>query len=424
MRSDQTALRAARSGPMSARYLSFVGAIGLSSIGDAAWTIALASTVVGKTDATTAGAVLALAGVPRIAALLGTGAVADRYGPVRVMVGSDLMRCALMGAAAVAVLGIGPSVPLLIAVAALLGLLGAFFLPASGALRPQLLPPDELVRGNALYLMGLRAGQTAGGPVGAWLLGLGGMVAVAAANAVSFLVSAVAVSRSRPPVPAEQKQPTAAGPPVPAEPPASRPKLITQIAEGMRYAAAHRELRLLLGASGLVGLAGAGPINIGLVLLSEHLGAGAAGAGVLLSAFTVGAAAAFLVSLVLPVRRRPGIGVVVSVVAQAAALLLLGHVGSVVAAAACYAALGAAGAQASLILVSLIQRLAAVPMRGRVMAIVSLLDFVAPTIGNLALGAAVDGFGFPVTLALHAVAAAAALALFLASPVLRGARLD
>ncbi|WP_394437530.1 MFS transporter [Streptomyces sp. SGAir0957] len=402
--------RAARSGPMSARYLSFVGSIGLSSIGDAAWTIALASTVVGKTDATTAGAVLALAGVPRISALLGTGAVADRYGPVRVMVASDVVRCALMGAAALAVLAIGPSVPLLIAVAALLGLLGAFFLPASGALRPLLLPPEELVRGNALYLMGLRAGQTAGGPVGAWLLGLGGMVAVAGANAVSFLVSAVAVSRSRPPAA--------------AEPPTARPKLIKQIAEGLRYAAGHRELRLLLAAGGLVGLAGAGPINIGLVLLSEHLGAGAAGAGVLLSAFTVGAAAAFLVSLVLPVRRHPGVGVVVSVTAQAAALLLLGQVASVVAAAVCYAALGAAGAQASLVLVSLIQRHAATPMRGRVMAIVSLLDFVAPTIGNAALGAAVDGFGFPVTLALHAVAAAAALALFLSSSALRGARLD
>ena len=65
------------------------------------------------------------------------------------MVGTDLARCGAMLAAAGAVAVIGPVVPVLVAVAAVLSLLNAFFVPASGALRPQLLPAKHLVRGNA-----------------------------------------------------------------------------------------------------------------------------------------------------------------------------------------------------------------------------------------------------------------------------------
>ncbi|MGW0534033.1 MFS transporter [Streptomyces sp. NPDC003032] len=416
-----------RTGPVSPRYLSFVGATGLSSVGDAAWTIALASTVVEATSAATAGTVLALAGVPRLAALLGAGAVADRHGPARVMVWSDVARGALMAVAAVAVAITGPSVPVLFAVAAVLGLLGAFFLPASGALRPLLLPPEHLVRGNALYLIGLRAGQAAGGPVGAWLLGIGGMVAVATANAVSFLVSAVAVAVCRPgrARAARSARKTRDVPQrMPQETPRDQARLITRVAEGMRYAARHRHLRLLLCVVGLVELAGAGPINVGLVLLADSLDAGTTGAGVLLSAFTVGAAAAFLTSLALPVRRRAAAVLVVCVAGQALLLVLLGQVHSVAAAAAGYGLMGAVTAQASLVLMSLIQRCAATEMRGRVMALMSLLSFAAPLIGNLVMGVAVDSFGFAVTLGLHGVVAAAAIAVFLTSRTLREARLD
>ncbi|WP_122615402.1 MFS transporter [Streptomyces sp. Tu 4128] len=400
-----------RPGPLSPRYLSFVGATGLSSIGDAAWTIALASTVVGTAGPATAGAVLALAGVPRVMALLGAGAVADRHGPARVMVWSDLARAVLMTVAAVTVAVTGASVPVLAVTAAVLGLLGAFFLPASGALRPLLLPADDLVRGNALYLIGLRTGQAAGGPVGAWLLGLGGMVAVAAVNAVSFLVSAGGVAVCRPKKSVE-----------PA--PQNSSRLVTRVAEGWRYAVRHRDLRLLLVVVGLVELAGAGPVNVGLVLLSEHIGGGAAGAGVLLSAFTVGAAATFLTSLVLPVRRRSSAVLVGCLAGQALTLSLLGQVGSVVPAAACYGLMGMTTAQASLVLTSLIQRCAATEMRGRVMAIMSLLSFTAPPLGNLAMGVAVDALGFAVTLALHGAVAAASIAVFLSSRTLRESRLD
>jgi len=399
-----------RPGPLSARYLSFVAAVGLSSIGDAAWTIALASTVVGVVGPATAGAVLALAGLPRIMTMLVGGAVVDRRGPARVMVGTDLGRCAVMLAAAAAVLVAGPSVPVLVAAAVGLTVLSAFFVPASGALRPLLLPERDLVRGNSLYLVGLRAGQAAGGPVGAWLVGLGGLAAVAVANAASFVVSALAVSRFREKPPARKD--------------ADGPRFATRVTEGFRHVVRHRELRRLLAVVGLAELASAGPVNIGLVLVADGIGAGVTGAGLLLTAFTAGATAAFVWGLVRPVGRRAGPVAVVSLVAQAAVLTVLGHVQDTLVAVACYGLLGLISAQLGVVLVSQIQRGAAAEVRGRVMSIMSLVVFAAPPLGNAAIGAAIQWLGLTTTMALHGALACLAAALYASARTLRGARLD
>jgi len=399
-----------RPGPLSARYLSFVAAVGLSSIGDAAWMIALASTVVGAAGPATAGAVLALAGLPRIVTMLVGGAVADKRGPARVMVGTDLGRCVVMLAAAAAVMVTGPSVPVLVAAAAGLTLLSAFFVPASGALRPLLLPERDLVRGNTLYLVGLRAGQAAGGPVGAWLVGLGGVAAVAVANAASFLVSALAVSRFREKAP-EPK--TTAGPP-----------FMTRVAEGFRHVVRHRDLRRLVLVVGLAELASAGPVNIGLVLVADGIGAGLSGAGLLLTAFTVGATAAFVWGLVRPVGRRAGPVAMVSLVAQAAVLVTLGHVHTTIAAVGCYGLLGLISAQLGVVLVSQIQRGAETAVRGRVMSIMSLVVFAAPPLGNAAIGGAIQWLGLTTTMVLHGALALVAAAVYGSVRTLREARLD
>ncbi|MFD7654300.1 MFS transporter [Actinosynnema sp. NPDC059797] len=406
-----TAPAEVRRGPLAPAYLSFVAATGLSSLGDAAWVLALTTTLVGATSATAAGAVLALAGVPRVVALLGGGVVADRYGPVRVMVWADLLRGAVMAVAAVVVLAVGPSVPVLAVAAAALTVLGAFFVPASGALRPLLLPQEHLVRGNALYLVGLRAGQAAGGPAGAGLLALGGVVAVAVANAASFLVSAAAVARARP---------------VGAPAPAGRDGvgLGRRVAEGLRHVAGDPDLRRLVLVVGLVELAAAGPVNLGLVLLADAIGAGTPGAGLLLTAFTAGATLAFLVSLAWPVGRRAGAVLVVGVGAQAGVLACLGLVGSLTGALVGYGLLGFVTAQTGVVLTSLIQRRTPAGVRGRVMSIMSLVVFGAPLLGNVGIGVAVDLFGLTTTMVLHGLPAVAAVCAYASSPALRGARLD
>lgn len=399
-----------RRGPLSASYLTFVSATGLSSLGDAAWMLALTTTLIGVSSATTAGLLVALAGVPRVIALLGGGVAADRYGPVRVMVWADLLRCAVMVVAAGVVLAVEPTAAVLAVVAAALTVLGAFFVPASGALRPLLLPEEHLVRGNALYLIGLRTGQAAGGPVGAALLGLGGVAAVAAANAASFLVSAAAVARSRP----EGH----------VAPQRDRVSVRTRIAEGLRHVAGDPALRTLVAVIGLVELAAAGPVNIGLVLLAHSIGAGNTGAGLLLTAFTVGATLAFVFTLVHPVGRRAGPVLVLVVCAQAVVLAALGVLGTLPALLGGYGVLGLLTALSGVVLTSLIQRRTPAPVRGRVMSIMSLVVFGAPLLGNAAIGAAIDLFGLTTTMALHGLSAVVAVCVYASSPVLRGARLD
>ncbi|GAA0247086.1 MFS transporter [Saccharothrix mutabilis subsp. mutabilis] len=404
-----TAPARARPGPLSATYLSFVTATGLSSLGDAAWLLALTTTLVGAAGATTAGLVLALAGAPRVVALLGGGVLADRYGPARVMAWADLLRCAVMVVAAVVVLVVEPTVAVLAVTAAAMTLLGAFFVPASGALRPLLLPEEHLVRGNALYLIGLRTGQAAGGPVGAALLGLGGVVAVALANAASFVLSAAAVRRTRP------APPTSTGDRLPVR---------TRIVEGLRHVAADSPLRTLVVVVGLLELAAAGPVNIGLVLVAHSAGAGDAGAGLLLTAFTLGATASFVLTLVRPVGRRASAALVVGGCVQALVLGCLGVLGTLPALLAGYGVLGFVTALSGVVLTSMIQRRTPAPVRGRVMSIMSLVVFGAPLLGNALIGVAIDLLGLTATMALHGLGAVAAVCVFASAPALRGARLD
>ena len=402
--------------PGSAGYLAFVAGTGLSTLGDAAWMIALTSTLTGLASPATVGGALALAQLPRVVAMLGGGAMSDRRGPARVMIGADLLRFGLMTAAAAVVALFGPDLPLLVVLAALLAFLGAFFVPASGALRPQLLPPEHLVRGNALYLVGLRGGQAAGGPVGAWLFGVGGIAAVAVANAVSFLVSAAAVRFCTGPLARTAPEPAAVTAPV--------PPLRTRIADGLRHVGRSRELTVLMIVVALVELAASGPVNVGLILLSNGMRLGAAGAGLLLAGFTVGATAAYLVSLVVPVRARAGAAGLAGMAVQALALGALGQAGSLWPAVAEFALLGAVASLISLVLTTLIQRRADTAVRGRVMSIMSLLSYGAVPVGSATVGALIEWAGRGPTMLIQAALSVAALVAFAATPELRGARLD
>ncbi|MEV4643124.1 MFS transporter [Actinoplanes sp. NPDC049548] len=409
-------------GPLSPRYLAFVAGMGLSSLGDAAWYVALTWTLTRVSSPAVAGAVLALAGLPMLAALLAGGAVADRYGPRRVMVGTDLARCGAMLAAAGTVAVIGPVVPLLVAVAAVLSLLNAYFVPASGALRPQLLPSRHLVRGNAAYLLGLRGGQAAGGPIGAALVDVGGIALVACVNAVSFVGSAMAVLLSRPLAAATARLAPVA--PAQRPPPEARPPFFAQVRAGLRYIARERRLRLLMVVAGLVELSNAGPLNIGVVLFARSAGTAASGTGLLLTAFTAGATVSFLATLILPARRRAAPRLVAGILTQGACLVTLGLAGSLSWGVAAYFITGVSSGFVGITLVSLVQRWSATELRGRVMSIQALVIFASVPLGNLAIGSLIEWFGVAVTMCAHAILSCAAVAIVLATPALRGARLD
>jgi MFS family permease len=390
-----------------APFLGLVLAMGLSSFGDAVWLIALSVTLVGSAGPAVAGLVLALGSLPKVLTLLVGGAVADRTGPRRVLVATDLVRAAAMVTGAVCVLFAGPSLPLLTGLIVVMAVASAFFIPASDALRPNLLPPEHLVRGNAVYLAAVRGGQAAGGALGSWLAGLGGLVTVAVVNGVSFLVSAVAAGNTKTLTAKETG-------------PRERVKvkqLLRDVGEGCRYVAARPALRTAMIVTGLLELSGAGPINLGLVLLG-----GQSGAGWLLTAMTLGASLAFIVSVKWPPRERAGLLATCGLGAQVGCLALLAT-GSLAVSIAAFFALGLVAGLTALVLVSLAQRWSAPEMRGRVMSILALFTLAATPIGNLLIGVLVEALGVPLTMFAHAAVALVAFALLVATPALGRAAL-
>jgi MFS family permease len=391
-------------------YLGFTGAMGLASLGDAAWYIALTWILARSVSPGAAGTLLAIAALPRVVALLGGGVLADRSGPRRVMVLTDLGRsAAMLGAAALVVLS-GPSVPLLFTTAALIALLSAFFIPAAGAVKPLLLDDRDLVRGNALYVLGLRGGQAAGGPIGAWLIGFGGVAAIALVNAGGYLVSAFASGRVRYTRP-------------PAPPPARRP-FRRELTDGLRYLASQRSIRLAMVLIALTELACAPPVNLGLVLLSRRLDSGAAGAGLLLTAYTLGAVLSSVLAMVLPPLRRGGLALIADTALAGGCLIALGWMHHLWAALLIYAVLGLVTGQSGVVLVSYTQRLTAAEVRGRVMAVLSLVIYGAAPLANLGYGLLVGGMGFNLSMVLFGSLGLAACVITLLTPELRSVRLD
>jgi MFS family permease len=391
-----------------APFLGLVLAMGLSSFGDAVWLIALSVTLVGSAGPAVAGLVLALGSLPKVLTLLVGGAVADRTGPRRVLVATDLVRAGAMVTGAVAVLFAGPSLPLLTGLIVVMAVASAFFIPASDALRPHLLPPEHLVRGNAVYLAAVRGGQAAGGALGSFLAGLGGLVTVAVVNGLSFLVSAVAAGNTK----------VLAAPETGPRERVRVRQLLSDVREGCRYVAVRPALRTAMVVTGLLELSGAGPINLGLVLLG-----GQSGAGWLLTAMTLGASLAFVVSVKWPPRGKAGLLASGGLAAQAGCLALLAS-GSPAVGIAAFFALGLVAGLTALVLVSLAQEWSAPEMRGRVMSILALFTLAATPIGNLLIGVLVEAIGVPLTMFAHAAVALVAFALLVATPALGRAALS
>lgn len=407
-------------GPLSVRYLSFTAAMGLSQLGDAAWYVALTWTLVRDVSPATAGAVLALASLPRLAGLLGGGVLADRRGPRAVMVTTDVLRAAVMLAAALYIRLANPSAVSLVVAAAALAFLSAFFVPASGAVKPLLLADEHLVRGNALYVLGLRGGTAAGGPLGAWLIAFGGVPLVALVNAVSYLVSATASWRVR-----FVREPAAAAAAKAAgQTPAERPPFKRQLTEGLRYVAGQHRILMVIVVIGLTELSCAPPVNIGLVLLSDRLGSSAGGAGLLLTAYTVGAVGSSLATMAWPPGRRGGLSLMLGTFGAAVCLACFGLVTSLGLGLVLYVALGLVAGRFSVVLMSMIQRWSDPGMRGRVMSVVSIVIFGAAPLANLVVGSMIQALGFGPAMGVFAALALTATVVTAATPALRSARLD
>jgi predicted MFS family arabinose efflux permease len=128
--------------------------------------------------------------------LLGSygGVVAERFERARLMVALDAICALLMATLSVVAAYHGPAL-LAIAVGATNSIFGMAYEPAVAAITPQLVPEDDLAAANTVRNTVTNLAVIAGPALGALLLVIGTPVFAFAANALSFLWSALVVSR-------------------------------------------------------------------------------------------------------------------------------------------------------------------------------------------------------------------------------------
>jgi MFS family permease len=369
-------------------FLRYVAGQAVSVLGDQVWYVALSWMAVRLASPTVAGLILAVSSVPRLALLLLGGAIVDRYGPRRLMIGSDLLRAVISLGAAGASLGAAgaalaaPGVPqpftvaLLVTVALAFGLADAVFLPAAGAIAPRLLQPDQLASGAGTTTLAARAALTVGAPLGGVLVAVGGLPLACLVNAVTFVVSVATLASVRP-------RPA-------AEAPHSGP-LVATLRAGLAYVLGHRLLRVLLLVSLLTNLGFVGPMNVGLALVSTARGWGAAGIGDMLAGFGIGA----VIGALLMIRVRSGGRVIAAVCAaiQGSAVFTIAIAPRLWTAVLATALAGLTSGPLAIVITSLIQRFTDDRYRGRVASVNTLANLGVTPMAMAVMGAVAGQLG-------------------------------
>ena len=273
-----SATASATASPRSFRLLLL--GLAVSSCGDWLYNVALLALVYARTGSstwialTTAGRVLPIVVLGPIG-----GVLADRYDRRRLIMASDVARALLMiGLAAVAAAGLPLALAPLLAAAATA--VGTVHPPCVAASTPRLVADDQLQRANGMRAAIGQAAIVVGPALGALALALSSPAVAILGNALTFIVSAVAVAA----IPSgEAFRPS-------ARDDADSPSLLDEVRIGAR-ALRGAPVAVRLVAADTLCSAVYGLLTVVLVLVGHRIGAGADGYGLLLGAFGVGGVA-------------------------------------------------------------------------------------------------------------------------------------
>ena len=241
------------------------------------------------------GAVLAAETIPLSLLLIVGGAVADRLPRRAVMVCADVLRLGSQAALALLFVFSKPSIPLIMALAALLGAGQAFFNPALTGFIPQIASEARLQDANALFGLSKATARVAGPGLAGVLIAVAGAWTPLAIGALTYAISLICLMLLRP---------------RPAE--VAKPKpMREQLREGWNGFAGRRWLWATVAQGGVAQVFTFAPfLVLGATLFSKHGGSAAWGA--ILAADGVGGVAGALVAM----RMRPARPLVVALAAS------------------------------------------------------------------------------------------------------------
>jgi MFS family permease len=134
------------------------------------------------------------------------GVLVDRYRRLPVLVAGDLARAAVLGAVAVLAAAGSLTMPVLIGLVLVFGLLSLGYDAAHQSYLPRLVSAPLLTDANARLEQTAAVGQTGGPLLAGWLVAAAGAAAAIGLDAASYLVSGLILATLRRPEPVERVQ--------------------------------------------------------------------------------------------------------------------------------------------------------------------------------------------------------------------------
>lgn len=366
----------------------------ISSTGDGAFVAALPLLAVTITrDPRLVSVVTAASYLPWMVLSLPAGALVDRYDRAALMWRAQAVQAAVVAAVAILIVVRLAGIAVLGAAALLLGSAEVVVSNAAQAVLPALVPPALLPRANGSQQVSLTVGESFLGPSAGSLLFAAAAALPFGLDAVSFAGSAALVARL-PRTGYSRTEHSATGLSGASEPAArARPGIRAQIAEGLRWLARHRLLRVVAALLGVYNLANQMGQAILVLLATVTLHVGTRGYGFLLAATAAGSVAGGL--LCPRLIRRLGMlpSLIVAGAVDAAALAGIGLAPDAAVAAVMFVAQGFAVTMWNVVTVSLRQQIVPAHLLGRVNSVYRMLGWGLMPLGALAGGFAAHAAG-------------------------------
>jgi MFS family permease len=372
---------------------------GVSQIGDRCTEIALVWLIVGLTGSSLLlGSVLIAIYIPTLLLLLLGGFLADRSSRRGIILLCDAFRAVVIAIfAALTALNV-VSLPQIFVLAVIYGVVGAFFNPALSALYPSLTPPEQYDAANSLRQTLLQVALLGGPALGGYLIAQRSVSVALAFDALTFVVSFLALSLTR-------RQAFHASVQAIAEQATAEQATAKQRRAGFRrqWSEIFGGLRFLRGELGVLTLViffslinGLNNVEAVLVprLARLDLGLSATEFGLLATAMGVGTllGALFAGLFAQRVRRRASL-ICLCMMVFGGAIALMGVAQGATTLYAAYALMGVSFILPEVVFSSFLQRIIPSETRGRVFGFISLIAMAMNPLGLLLAGILGDSVG-------------------------------
>ncbi len=373
-----------RTGGLDARYWKLWGAVASSNFGDGLVSLAFPwlASLLTRDPILIAGVALATR-LPWLLFSLQAGVLGDQFDRRRLMVGANTVRAVVAGATALAVAMDAMSLPALYLAAFVLGMCEVLFDNTSQAILPAIVPRAKLERANGT-IMGAQMviADFVARPIAGALVGLT-LSLPFAIDAVTAAASAALVAA----IPGTFRSTPTAGPGTEVPP---RPRMRTQIAEGLRWLWQHRLLRTLALALAALNGTSAAVLATYVLFAQEILLLDGFGFGLLLAAGSVGGLLGSFLAPSLTRRLGSGPSLFLTITLPIITFAITAVTSSAIVVATCFAVFGFTAILWNVVTVSLRQVMIPDQILGRVNSVYRFLGWGAMPIGTILGGVLVS----------------------------------